>query len=266
MDESITRTPDVPRGRRTENEHDVALLKDDPGALVALYQGMIKNIVMHFVTSGMFRFADVDDVMQSVSLELLSKMHVIRRQYDGSVLLKTYVSSIVRNFCLRLKQTRKSVEVTAPLEEDALAEPVSADRRVLLKEAIERLRTVLEMFDRQLPKLLLALKIYYKIPIHRDEIAVWYPGSEQLVRDELAGLIARTPADPQRTRTYEKVAPLINALEGKHNTPDSFRKWTWDNIGKVVDLLNGGFRDANFDRESLRELVEDYFSPFLLKE
>jgi DNA-directed RNA polymerase specialized sigma24 family protein len=252
--------------RRSENRHEVALLHKDPGALVALYQGMIRTIVINFVATGLFHTSEIDEVVQSVDLELLEKMQVIKRQYNGTTLLKTYISSIIRNICLRLKQKQHGDPYTSVLDEEAVADPEKVDTRLILKDVIDHLRLILQLFDRHLPKVLLALKIYYQIPILQNELVSWYPRSDSAVRHGLVSLFTRQSDPVTPNEVYQQVAPLINALEGKNNTPDAFRKWSGDKIEEIIDLLNGSPNSRNFDKDSLRELVEDYFSPFLLKE
>jgi DNA-directed RNA polymerase specialized sigma24 family protein len=267
MENPLTRRPHraTSSERRTENQHEVSLMQENPGALVTLYQEMIGHIVIHFVSSGLFHPSEIDEVVQSVNLDLLLKMPVIRRQYNGTTLLKTYISTIVRNTCLRLKQKQRLSPLSTVLDEEAVADPERVDNRLILKDAIEQFRLILKMFDRQLPKLLLALKIYYQIPMHRDELVSWYPRSDSTVLNALVTLFTRTTDRLTPNRVYQQVAPIINALEGKDNTPDAFRKWSSDKIDEIIDLLNGSSKSRNFDRDSLRELVEDFFSPFLLE-
>jgi hypothetical protein len=254
------------RRRESENDLEMVLLDRDPGALVTRYQEMFRIIAMYFVATGMFRVKEVDDVVQSISLEILTKIPLIRQKYNGSTLLRTYVSTIVRNFCIRQKLIERGISPDQEIEVDMISADVRTDHHLLLKEAIARLRTVFAMFDAHLPKLLLALKIYYKMPIAREEMEAWFPGSTPALREEFVRLFQGQENPTDRTNIYEVVLPLINELEGKTNTRDAFRRWSWAKIDEVVRLMNGPSKTFNFDRDSLRELVEDYFSPFLTKE
>jgi DNA-directed RNA polymerase specialized sigma24 family protein len=249
----------------SENRREVALLRRDPGALVARYQEMIKQIVFNFVARGMFRSSDIEEIIQSVNLELLLKIPVIRQQYNGTTLLKTYISSIIRNICLRLKQKQDTNPGTVVLDEEVVADPSSIETGLILEGEIERLRLIINMFDRQMSKLLLALKIYYQIPINPEELISWYPHSNSTTRARLGELFARPSKRYSPQHVYDVVAPLINDLEGKANTPDAFRKWSVEKIDEIIDLLNGSAGSHQYDRDSLHELVEDFFSPFLLK-
>jgi hypothetical protein len=267
MDHSARNPPfsEHPPGPASENDLEVALLNDDPGALIARYQEMFRVITLKFVGTGYFRPGEVDDTVQSISLYILTKISQIRAQYNGSTLLKTYVSGIVKNHCIRLGEAGNRRLITQEIESDTLTDGTRTDDRVQLREAIERFRIILAMFDEYMPKLLLALKIYYRIPITREDMRNWFPGASPELKERFVELFHDEEMMMERSKIFEAVHPLMNRLEKKRNAHDAFRHWTWIRIDEVIRLLNSGSKKGHFDRETLRELVEDYFSPFLAR-
>lgn len=90
------------------NATDLDLLRSDPRGLLVRHQETIGIIVHTYVRSGMFHPADAEDVIQQVNAELLEKLPRIRAQFNGSTLVRTYLSSIIRHICLNLHKKRRS--------------------------------------------------------------------------------------------------------------------------------------------------------------
>jgi hypothetical protein len=112
----------------------------------------------------------------------------------------------------------------------------------------------------------MCLKLRYHIALEREDILHWYPGCSPVLISQLIAHFGVNPVQLTEKDTYAFVAPIFNAAEKKNNTPDALRKWTASKILGILDLLNSSIPHAAFDEGSLRILVEDYFSPFLLRD
>lgn len=247
------------------SDPDFLLLRTDPKGLVLAYQKMVEAIVYKFVRTGMFSVESSADVVQTVNAELLERMPKIQANYNGSTLVRTYVSAVIRNICLKLRQKRQfGYPVDPPVSDNLLAVGELIDR-YSLGQAKSAFWAILQQFGRDLPKLNICLKLRFHISLVRNDIILWYPACDEKI---VSGLVARFgthAANLNEKETYAIVTPIFNSVENKNNSPDALRKWTDSRITEIVGLMNDSIPNAKFEEESIRILAEDYFSPFLLK-
>lgn len=247
----------------TENERDVELLRTDPRSLILKYQETIKIIVKKFIRDGHFKAQEFDDVVQDVNLALLGKIPAMQAQYNGMSLFRTYFSVIVRNICLK---RHRIIDKNIVAEEDdnvSIELSVSIDDGFIMKDEAQRFRTVLKLFERHLPKLLLCLKLHYRIPLEEKDILTWYPQSNRKDVDLLMRHFSGEFDSMTDSEIYNIVTPIMNRNERKENTADAVRKWTYSKIHEIVRLLNVKPHETNHNEETVKTLIDDYFSPFL---
>ncbi len=247
----------------TDNEYEVSLLHSDHNQLIVLYQPIVAIIVRKYIGSGLFRRDDFDEVVQTINERLLSKIHIIRDQYNGSSLLKTYVSSIIRNICLKLHDENKRHAHQSLTDDSAVPDPASLHTRYVIEHERKQFRAVITLFEKHRPKLFLLLKVTYRLPVSGMEIREWFPNSPPRDAEELARLFegeyrAMTDGD-----VYRALTPYLNRWEGKKTTHDALRKWIDSKIGEIIVVLNGDPPTKSHNQDSLKILIEDYFSPFL---
>jgi RNA polymerase sigma factor (sigma-70 family) len=249
----------------TDNDRDVELLMSDPNALLLKYQETVRIIVKKYIEGGMFRAAEFDDIVQEINVSLLAKISAMQRQYNGKSLFKTYFSVIVRNICL--KAHRRGDKDIDFIQEDLSGYFVenAHERRSAIEHEVRRFRTVLSLYDTQRPKLLLCLKLYFRIPVNPEDIRLWYPecsGEDQALFLRHFGLNYDQLSDID---IYKIVTPIMNRNEKRSNSVDAIRKWTDSKVREIIDLLNGRPKRTNHSAETLKILVDDFFSPFLLE-
>lgn len=245
---------------------DFHLLHSDPKGLVMAYQRMIESIVWKFVKSGMFAHESIADVVQTVNMELLERIDRIQANFNGSTLVRTYVSAVVRNICLRLHRQRFYSKPADPEVKENMLNSIGALDRYSIEQARSVFRAIMQQYHRDKPKLTICLKLHFQIGLTREDIMQWYPECSPDVVSRLTSLFGGGPVRRHEKETYALVTPVFNEAEQKNNLPDALRKWTESKILEILTLLNSSIPPAAFDDESLRLLVEDYFSPFLLKE
>ena len=59
---------------------------------------------------------------------------------------------------------------------------------------------------------------------------------------------------------FSIIVQLFNKIENKQTDGDSLRKWVQQMMDKIIQLLNGGPGSSNFDRESLKVLIQLYYT------
>jgi hypothetical protein len=245
---------------------DSVLLQTDPKGLVLAYQGMVNTIVRKFIGSGMFSGESHADVVQSINAELLERIYKIQVNYNGSTLVRTYVSAVIRNICLKLHKQRMYRKPVDPLVTEKLLTPVGMIDRYSIGQARRATWAIMQQFGRDLPKLTICLKLRYQIALKRKDILRWYPECSPVVISQLMAHFGAHPVHETDKDKYAFVTPIFNAAEKRNNSPDALRKWTALKILEILNLLNSSIAQAAFDEESLRILLEDYFFPFLLKD
>jgi len=249
----------------TDNERDIELLRSNPHALLLKYQEIVKIIVKKYIEGGMFKATDFDDIVQEINVSLLGKIPAMQSQYNGSSLFKTYFSVIVRNICLKAhRKTRKDIDF---LQEDLSGYFVeyAHEKRSVIEQEVARFRKILDLYGLQRPKLLLCLKIYFRIPLSPEDIRLWYP---ECSKEDLAMMMEHfglTYDQMNDIDIYTIVTPIMNRNEKRSNSADAMRKWTDSKVHEIIDLLNGRPQKLNHTIETLKILVDDFFSPFLLE-
>ncbi len=246
-------------------ESDLEILKTDPTRLLLNHRRTVRLVVSKYVSTGMFRMCELDDVVQSVFEILLGKIPAMQEQYDGSTLFVTYLSSIVRNACLRIRTLRERKIVTSALDEKIPAEPDPLADRDMINAFVRRFETILTLFQDKRPKILLCLKLYFRMPITESDIRTWYPRCGDRSREELLCKLGGNFEEMENAEIYRVITPFMNKREKKKNSPDALRKFVQLTMKEILELLNGSPPRHSFDEETLRILLENHFFPFLDK-
>jgi len=249
----------------TENEKDVKMLQSDPRGLILKYQETIRIILRKYISGGLFKPSEFEDLVQEINVSLLARIPAMQTQYNGMSLFRTYLSVIIRNLCLK-EHERSKRRLESDL--DTVVEISRHDRveeKLVFQREVHRFKTIIALYQKHRPKLLLCLKVYYRIPLTNEDIAAWYPQSDHSDRISLLEHFGGNFDGVNDLEIYKILTPIMNKLEGKTNSPDALRKWTDSKIHEILELLNGTSKKASHTSETLRTLVDDFFSPFLLE-
>jgi len=247
------------------NVTDIELLRTDPQALILRHQQTIRIIVKRFIASDMFQASEFNDLVQHVNTRLLEKLPRIRAQYNGLSLFRTYISSIIRHECLDLYAARKSDPgVERLLTDPPNPESTHPDTQLLIEHDVKVFRAIIRQFHDEMPKLLLCLKIVYRIPVERQDLLAWWPGClEPELTASVGAINEGQKLMPARDR-FAVLRPIANKADNSNSTADSVRHWTDDRMRIILKLLNGSPPTSAHTPETLGILIEDYFTPFLL--
>ncbi|NUN70716.1 MAG: sigma-70 family RNA polymerase sigma factor, partial [Bacteroidetes bacterium] len=93
---------------------DFELLRRDRNRFILQCQRTIAIIVRFHIQKGMFPASEFDDIVQSVNEELIRRLDGVARNFNGSVMLSTYMNVVIRNICLRIHERRLRAPVTEP--------------------------------------------------------------------------------------------------------------------------------------------------------
>ena len=245
---------------RDENLIDERLLAEEPDALIAKYQEIIKIIVKKFIASKMFHAADFEDIVQTVNEDIVKKIGAIQRNYNGKALLKTYFSAIVRNSCLKIYQKQCREMKMLSFEEGDSAEEGTVTNQLEIEYDLKRLERILGYYAKKLGRLLLCAKLYFQIPIERRDILHCFSGCSEEDITMLHGQFGFHQERRTLKQVYHIITPILNKYEGKSNTEDAVRRWTEDKFAEIIRLLNAVPHCSTYDKETLQILFEKYSS------
>jgi DNA-directed RNA polymerase specialized sigma24 family protein len=246
-----------------DNEEDVRLLHQHPDALLVKYQELFKMTVMEFIRSKLVRVDEYDEVIQTINLEMLDNLPTIRRNYDGRARLRTYVTKLATNTCLKFARDRKVHVGLEAVKKNPHVASDSASHAALLSEAADLFHATLDLFGPRLPRILVLLKLYCKLNISMDDVSVAYPGASARAAANLVKHFGTDYSGLKEKIILEKAAPSLNALEGTRLTAESYRRSINILVREICVLLNGNPPTSSFDYDDIKILVEDFFYPFL---
>lgn len=237
-------------------------MKENPGQFLVNYQEVICIVVRAFVKTRAIHESDHDDYIQFVNEKIWMRMEKIRSMYNGQSLVRTYMSVVIRNLVMeKMKEGSFSrVEDRAELYETTGSVQADQFYRLVIRQELERLDKILQTFPFQREKLEFCLKVFYRIPILKNEFMNFV---KALKTSEKEGLWARFSLQSlvgERDH-YQRLSDLFNLLEGHHNrSRDSIRKWIRWRLDMIINLMNGTPRQANYNEETIQILFEHYYS------
>ena len=243
----------------TENEKDIKLLQNNPNSLIIKYQNLIEIIVNKFVQTSYINYSDRDDFIQLINEKLLLKIQKIKEQYNGSTLVKTYMSVIIRNICL--EEFRK-ISVTSfqeientPIQYDETSNAVD---KLIIDNEIDRFSMILKLYFKQQSKLEFILKLVFRIPIKVEDFENY---CRKFKQPEIYKLIEKIKPENKISegKLYEIIIPYINKCDEKNNSPDALRKWFKTKSSELIELMNGNPHRAFYEKETIQILAEKYF-------
>ena len=243
----------------TINDKEIELLKLDPSVLIVKYQDIIKIIVSKFISSGSINLSDKDEFIQIINERLLMSSERIKNQYKGISLLKTYFSTIIKNICIEELNKRKRYNFSeletlnyANLSENTINEDT------YLNNEFDRLSKILDMYNIKISKLVLCLKIIYRLPLTVTDFTKYCIKLKADIINNLIDEVNPTKIIPE-FELFQILTPYINKCDNQVNQPDALRRWVKRKIDEIIDLMNGNPPRANYDKETIQILIEKYY-------
>jgi len=214
-------------------------------------------LVKRFISSGSLMPDDYDDMVQTLRTRYLAKKDHIESLYKGDAQPQTYMTSVLRMMMLEeLRSMQKSRIVTEDIDSEGyhLEKPdrsLSPEQQAIIDNEKQHLRRVLMTLGKDRAKILMCMKMQYRIPVTDLE---WH--------DYLAG------RDPNGAREYlgfdegehnkdifARLCNITNLVEGASNKPDAIRIWLSTKTEQVIKRMNSTGR-SKYDSETLGILME----------
>jgi DNA-directed RNA polymerase specialized sigma24 family protein len=252
-----------------ENHDDLLLLQTNPDALLLKCQDIFRAVALVYRRAEMIPGQDLEEVIQEMNLRFLRSLEIIRHNYDpgksDAASLRAYIRSLARNVCRKYARDHPEFEPLTLAGSRASVAPDSVTSPIFIAQTVEVFRAAVETTGDRRPRVLLLLKLYYKIPISARDITAAYPEAQVHHMEsflERFGIAFSSMADRE---VFQAAGPYLNRWERARLAPESYLRRASREVLDLCEILNGDPPVAAFDRDSLAALVDDYFDPFLVQ-
>jgi len=235
---------------------DITLLRNNKNEFIIRCQKIISIIVKQYIAKRMFSSANFDDIKQSVTLELIKRLPLIEKNYNGTVLLHTYVNVVIMNICLRIYENESSGAVPLILSEHRMLSDENAEDRILISNELERLKIALKLFHSQQFKILVCVKVYFSIPITSLELRQCFPGITINDHYHLLNAFKNPHPSGEEFINFSLLTTMLNKYGQASATEESVRRMTLAYIQKLLHLMNGNPPSRAHTKDSLKVLLE----------
>lgn len=247
---------------------DITLLRNNKNEFIIRCQRIISIVVRQYIAKGMFAETEYRDIKQSVTLELIKRLPLIERNYNGEALMVTYVNVVIDNICLRIHETEGSMIKLKPMNEEWNLTQENIDNSVLSNEHVakdllianelERFTLALNFFFVRRYKIVVFLKTYFSIPITSEELRGCFPN---ISTDDLEPLVYVFDKQLQSTIEFANIGFLTALMQKYEQTAvseESVRRLTLRYIEKLIRLMNGDPPIRAHTKDSIKFLLEHY--------
>ncbi len=244
-----------------QNQREIDLLRDNPGQFIVSYQPLIQIIVRVFVRSRQIRDCDHDEVISYINEKLLLKIERIRSQYNGVSMMRTYMSTVIRNLCLeKIRESHSGlVEEPSQFLEYAAYSPANQLNDIVIRQELQRLTKVMISFGSDRQRLEFCLKVMYRIPVTKEEFCSIAEGLNTNKLSFLWNSFNLKSIVEERDQ-YLRLTTLFTLIDGNKKSRDSIRKWIHHRLHQVISLMNGNPKRADYNEETVQLLFERYFT------
>ena len=250
------------------DDDDLELLHTNPQALLPKFQKIFFAVSWVYRRSGMIKPDEQGDIVQEMNLQFLNNLETIRRNFDPAKAngagLRGYIRSLARNVCKKHYRDHPEYQ-PLPVSDPRLAvNEESITDSIMIQQTIQVFHAAVETSGERKPKLLLFLKLYYRIPIRKADLIAAYPSAKAQLQRDFLQLFGGDFGQMGEMEAFEAARATLNQLEHANTSAESYSRWINREVTDLCDILNGDPPVSSFDRHSLRVLVDNYFEPFLL--
>lgn len=237
------------------NEKDIELLHNNQKQLILDLQGLIDIVINQFIGAGKFIYSERHEIKQHINVELLNRITKIQDQYQGKSLLRTYLSVVIRNICNEIVRNKTKLNHVSFEDITIVEENNENSNSLIFEEEIFRLRKIFGLYYKQKNKLILCLKLKFKMIFNIEDFRNF---NINITQSEFEKFVDATHPyfECSDSKIFEALISIFNKYEHKENTSDSLRKWVADKINDIIEILNGNPPTSKYDKETLQILFE----------
>ncbi|MBP6672052.1 MAG: sigma-70 family RNA polymerase sigma factor, partial [Bacteroidetes bacterium] len=209
--------------------------------------------------TGLFGPEQLRDVMQSINENLITRLPGIEQNYNGSVQMVTYMNAVIRNICLDIhRKEQQPVQIVSFSDTEHEFEEDVPFRSLLVQEELQRFMMILTLFHHQRSKLLLCLKLFHRMPLTVHDITDCFEQLPERDLTTLMSLFGKPFEETLESDIFNTIAPFMNRKENNQTSGASLRRWTQEQISRIISLLNRGKEHRTHTKETIRILLEHF--------
>jgi DNA-directed RNA polymerase specialized sigma24 family protein len=241
-----------------DDAEDLRMFRESPFDLLLKYQPVFELIARRYACNGYYPFGHSDEIVQHVNERVFSRIEKIREQFDGRVLVRTYLSAICRKIILEyIRCSGRRDELLAEYMAEVSEPYVGYSLDYVIVEEFRRLDRVMLLFGSKRYKLWLLMKLLYRIRVEPSDFNAVNPNAAALISRDLLTRF-NEDADLKDREIFQLVFPFFLRFEVRLTHYDSLRKWYRLKVSDVVSLMNGKPARAAYSQDTLQILVEKY--------
>ncbi len=254
---TLHRDPLQPPMDHASHMLDIEMLRHDRNQFILECQRTIAIVVKYHTQRGMFSGSEFDDIIQSVNEELIQRLDSIERNFNGSVMLNTYMNVVIRNICLTIFERTRRNPVTEPITEMRTGHDSEAMAPVLLQDEYRRFSHTMRLSAGKRSKMIFCFKVYFRLPVTEQDVQRAF---DRLPEDQWRPVLERFGTeydDTLEADNFNSIASLMNLQEKNTTTGASLLRWTHDNLTRTITMMNGDPPVRSHTKETVKLLLEE---------
>lgn len=214
-------------------------------------------LVKRFISSGSIPPDDYDDVTQNLRARYLAKKSHIESLYKGDAQPQTYMTSVLRMMLLEeLRQMQRNRIVTEDIDAEGyhLEKPdraLSPEQKAIIENEKNHLSRVMLTMGKDRAKILMGLKMQYRIRITGQDFADYLSGRPSNGAEQYLEF-----SEMEHNKDInQRLCNITNLVEGAQNKPDAIRIWLSTKLDQIIKRMNATGK-SKYDPESIGILME----------
>lgn len=254
--------------RYSQNE-DLLLLKSDYQTLILKYKPLIDKLVDDNVKFKPILSSFRDDICQQIFENLLNKKETIVNHFKPEMNFRNYLWKIIKNDCFsqwehEFRYNRHFSDQEGKIQEVS-NEAVALDN-VIVEDVFRIFTLMLKAYTDSKYKLVVCLKAVMFLPVNPQDLQRLFrnceTGCSAVEFDAIAEKFMQGDENLRGIFTrMQHIRPIINLAENSDTDERSYWRWTNLQMLHLANYFNKTY-GMNFDRETLKILVEKYFEVF----
>ncbi|MCQ2250977.1 MAG: hypothetical protein MJZ66_07695 [Bacteroidales bacterium] len=214
-------------------------------------------LVKRFISAGSLTPDDYDDMVQTLRTRYLAKKSHIESLYKGDAQPQTYMTSVLRMMLLEeLRNMQKTKIATEDIDSEGyhLEKPdrsLSPEQQAIIDNEKQHLQRVMMTLGKDRAKILMCLKMQYRIPVSQLEWLDYLNGRQANGAEEYL----KFGEQELNKDIFARLCNITNLVEGAQNKPDAIRIWLSTKIDQITKRMNATGK-SKYDSETLGILME----------
>lgn len=219
--------------------------------------GYAEKVVDKYVYTGIIPSREKEDVMMSVVEKFLYKQDKIASSYSGNAKPSTYCIAVLNRMCCEVirKQLVHWKFHTEEKIKEGQSSVVSSSEKLVIQDEVRLLDKILRMVNEEKDKIMIFMAYFFHLEPNKDILRRYATNS---YKSNLLKILNPDSIE-SKSHLFENLARVTNICENKKIKADAVRMWLNKTMDKIIERLNGPFKRANYDKESLRTLFEYYY-------